>query len=383
MKKALPYIYYFLPVLILTFGGIFNSIYLAVAHYKNYTNLAYSSFCALSKAINCDTVAQSPYSIFMGLPLAIWGLFGYCIFLILLITVRKQSPENTSIWRILLLLSFLFSCFSIYLGYISATVIHSYCVMCLLSYTVNFSLFFYCLVIRSRFNKQILNLSIRDSIFLLKSKPYSYILLIIIFICLLSIKSFLPHYWDYNSNPLNTKILHGISDDGHPWIGAEDPQLTIEEFSDYECFQCYKMHFFLRRLVEQYPDKLRLIHHNFPLDNSVNPIIVPEPYHVGSGKLALLAIYASTQGKFWEANDAIYTLARKKEPFNTKILAQKTDLPAKNLATALYNPKINNVLTKDVWQGMKLRITSTPVFVIKNKVYQGSIPAEILETIIR
>ncbi|MBU3949567.1 MAG: hypothetical protein KJ826_15285 [Proteobacteria bacterium] len=43
-----------------------------------YTDIGYESFCAISKAINCDTVSQSPYSVFLGVPLAIWGVAGYC-----------------------------------------------------------------------------------------------------------------------------------------------------------------------------------------------------------------------------------------------------------------------------------------------------------------
>ncbi|MBU4035957.1 MAG: hypothetical protein KKA35_05965, partial [Proteobacteria bacterium] len=42
-----------------------------------YTDIGYESFCAISKAINCDTVSQSPYSVFLGVPLAIWGVAGY------------------------------------------------------------------------------------------------------------------------------------------------------------------------------------------------------------------------------------------------------------------------------------------------------------------
>jgi len=58
----LPFSVYFWTVAILAMAGLANSIYLAVSHYRVYTDIFYSSFCAISKAINCDTVSQSIYS---------------------------------------------------------------------------------------------------------------------------------------------------------------------------------------------------------------------------------------------------------------------------------------------------------------------------------
>jgi uncharacterized membrane protein len=70
----LPFQFYFLPVCSLVIVGLAASCYLAISHYRVYTDIGYSSFCAISKAINCDTVSQSPYSIFMELPVPIWGV---------------------------------------------------------------------------------------------------------------------------------------------------------------------------------------------------------------------------------------------------------------------------------------------------------------------
>jgi len=282
-----------------------------------------------------------------------------------------------AIWSILLFLSSFFSIFSLYSGYISTIKVHSYCIMCLISYAINFSLFFFCFLIRRRFDKQSLLKSLQDSTYILFSNSSFLVSLFLLTFSIIVGEIYIPHYWDYASIPLNTHIRHGFTNEGHPWIGADIPVLTIEEYADYECFQCYKMHYFLRRLVEQYPDKIRLIHRNYPMDNSVNPIIVPEPFHVGSGKMALLAIYAAIKDKFWETNDIIFDLARKKESFNTRTLAQKTGISAKEFSASLSDPGIRKLLSKDIWQGMKLRIMATPAFVINGKVYFANIPSEI------
>ena len=79
-EQPWPYGCYTVPVLLLVLAGLADTLYLAWSHYKNYTDLTFSSFCALSRAINCDTVSQSPWSILWGLPLAHWGFFAYALF---------------------------------------------------------------------------------------------------------------------------------------------------------------------------------------------------------------------------------------------------------------------------------------------------------------
>ena len=45
------------------------------------------------------------------------------------------------------------------------------------------------------------------------------------------------------------------------------------EFTDYQCFQCRKMHYYLRKLVARYPDKIRITHCSFPMDQEFNPLL--------------------------------------------------------------------------------------------------------------
>ena len=360
-----------------------DTTYLAISHYKNYTDISYSSFCALSRAINCDTVSQSPWSILLGLPVAIWGLFGYAVFGIILLAAHNNKPEKISLWSLLFILGLLYSAAAIYFGYISATKIHSYCILCILSYGISFFLLVYAWIIRRRFDKHDFVKSLGTALPYLSRNIFLRTALIILVFLGIGTKILLPQYWSYTLADPDHTIATGMTKDFHPWIGAQDPILTIEEYSDYQCFQCYKMHFILRQLIARYPDRIRLIHHHYPMDNSVNNIIVPTPFHVGSGKMAMMAIYASLKGKFWETNDVLFEMGRTKKPFNTKILAEKTGLPSGELAMATKDKRIMLLLRKDILAGMKLKIMGTPSFVINNQVYAGVIPASILEDAIK
>jgi hypothetical protein len=55
---------------------------------------------------------------------------------------------------------------------------------------------------------------------------------------------FFPAYWQMTPPVLSTNIPTGVTEEGHPWIGAENPELVIVEFSDYRCFNVKKCIFF-------------------------------------------------------------------------------------------------------------------------------------------
>lgn len=387
MKKAkqttpFPFPAYFVTVAILAFGGLSASIYLSINHYRNYTDIGYESFCAISRAINCDTVSQSAYSILFGVPVAVWGVIGYIFFLLFLPFAWSKIAEKKRIWPLLFLVSLAFSCISIIYALISTYYIQSYCIVCMLNYGSNFFLLYYVWLIRRRFEKTgILDGLRRDIGFLWNIRKkcvslFSPFLIGVIFVVIL-----FPDYWNFAPPPLSADIPKGITEDGHPWIGAENPELVVTEFTDYLCFQCKKMHFYLRKLVEKNPEKIRLIHRHFPMDHKYNPI-VKESFHVGSGAMALLAEYAQTQGKFWEMNDILFNVDRQKDTINIKELAEKVGLDYSALSYSTQNSMIRYKVKHDIAIGMKLGINGTPGYVIDGKVYLGQIPPEILSRVL-
>lgn len=372
---------YFNSILITTLAGIVTSAYLAYLHYRTYTDSAYSSFCAISKSINCDTVAQSPWSVIGEIPISVWGFWGYLFFLLALCPLKNRGDSTYSQWAPLIATGGIYALISLFFAYISTFKIHAYCILCICIYVINFFLFYISFLAKRRFsNKSFIQDFIISIQHLLKNRKYfagagAIVLLII------ATKLYLPQYWKFEPPVLSTDIPMGITESGHPWIGAENPTLTIEEYFDYQCFQCAKTHFLLRRLLEKNPSTIRLVHRHYPMDHEFNPTVIQEPFHIGSGKMALLAVYAMTQNKFWQMNDALFQLARSKQSFNTKFLAEKTGIPSSELAGALSNPEIRQHLNLDIWQGMKLRITGTPSFVIEGKVFQGTLPADLLNKI--
>lgn len=381
--KPLPFFVYFSVVAFLALAGFWDSVYLAWSHYRNYTDMAYQSFCAISKAINCDTVSQSLYSIFGGVPWAVWGLMAYGFLILLLVQAFHARATQKRMWTIIFLLSFIFSGISISLAIVSTVYIHSYCIMCVLSFAINFLLLYFSWIIRKRFGAQKFIGDMKEDLhYVLVNKKTSLWLYAPFICCSVLIIIFFPKYWVFKSLPSHSSLTVGITQDGHPWIGAEQPVLEITEFTDYQCFQCKKMHFYLRQLIQEHPDEIRLIHRHYPLDHKYN-FAVKDAFHVGSGDFALLAIYAATKGKFWEMNDLLYNVQTRRGSVKIKDLADKVGLNFKELSRSLYDKTLLTKLRIDLWEGNKLGITGTPAYVIDGKVYKGQIPPEIISAALK
>ena len=127
----LPFPCYFWTVMVITLLGLAAAVSLAVSHYRLFTDPAYSSFCAISKSINCDTVSQSPYAVLWGVPIAVWGVLGYLSFLLMLLLSLGPSAHHQRVWTLLFSMALGFSGYSLALAAISTFLIGSYCILCI------------------------------------------------------------------------------------------------------------------------------------------------------------------------------------------------------------------------------------------------------------
>lgn len=91
-----------------------------------------TSFCDLGQSFNCDLVNRSPYSTFMGVPVALIGIVGY-LAILALATVYRQKAETPVI---LVIAAAAGTAFALYLTYLEAYVIQAWCILCLSSLTL-------------------------------------------------------------------------------------------------------------------------------------------------------------------------------------------------------------------------------------------------------
>jgi len=105
-------------IFILGLIGLIVSFYLFYIGAKNN-----SPFCLLNSG--CSFVIKSNYSKFLGLPVALWGVFYFSSVLILNYLGKYKN--------LLKIVSFLGFLFAIYLIYIQAFVLKNFCFYCLIA----------------------------------------------------------------------------------------------------------------------------------------------------------------------------------------------------------------------------------------------------------
>src|SRR3989344_5185554 len=124
-----------LILLILSFVGIVDSVYLTYEHYAPSSHI----ICPEFSIIDCGKVIKGPYSEIYAIPLSILGLIFYLFFFVLIFLIKKYQVRVFKYFAILSS-SFAFL-FSIYLVYLQLFVIGAICIYCMLSALTSTSLF--------------------------------------------------------------------------------------------------------------------------------------------------------------------------------------------------------------------------------------------------
>ena len=93
-----------------------------------------TDFCTFGENFNCDIVNRSAYSTVAGIPVALIGILGY-VALLGLTTIYRSKAETPAI---LMIASTAGLAFALYLTYIEAYVLLTWCILCLSSLTVIF-----------------------------------------------------------------------------------------------------------------------------------------------------------------------------------------------------------------------------------------------------
>jgi len=115
----------FVFIAILSVFGIIDSGIALQRHYAKST----TTFCDLNQQFNCDIVNRSEYSTLMGIPVALIGVAGYAAILALVMFMRSRSDTPGR----LMTLAVLGLAYALYLTYIEAYVLTTWCILCVIS----------------------------------------------------------------------------------------------------------------------------------------------------------------------------------------------------------------------------------------------------------
>lgn len=357
----------------LCLAGVAVSAELARIHALVHTDPSYHSVCAVSAGINCETVALSPYAVFLNLPVAVWGILGYMAMgAIALSGIQNRRPHPAWPWGLLLGLTVVSALASAVLAYISIAQIASLCLFCIVSYVINAGLLTLALLAKRQSRAGAADLALLDGKTLARRPLLGVGFAVVAVALLLGLELFFPRYWKapgWNDLP---QLRSDIDANGHHWTGAAEPQLTVVEFSDYECPHCRKAHKEARLLVAKHADQVRLVHRHLPLDQACHPGM-RGPFHQRACSFAEAAECAGLQGQFWEMNDALFATQETVKAIHVDPmeLATRIGLDRARFKRCMDEHEVANLIARDIKEGITRRLPGTPTFLIDGEVLPG------------
>jgi len=143
--------------------------------------------------------------------------------------------------------------------------------------------------------------------------------------------------------------------------GGANARVTLEEFSDFECPACGVLEPGLRKVVNDYGDRVRLIFRNYPL-----------PMHKSAFLAARAAEAAGRQGKFWEMHDALYDhqeeWSKVMEPRTQfDAYATRLGLDVQKFKADMERQEIVERIRADMQRGNSLNVRGTPTVYLNGR----------------
>jgi protein-disulfide isomerase/uncharacterized membrane protein/rhodanese-related sulfurtransferase len=342
--------------LALSLLGLFDSLYLLYT----YTSPSRPMVCI---GTGCDAVRASAYSTLWGVSMPVFGVLGYTLLAIVIITESLFSASLAR-WarRAFLGMTGFGFLFSVYLECLQGFVIHAYCAWCLTSGVVMAALFVLAIVnvVHAGPNHEpavqlgrVRNLFAVCAAAVLVGVPAFYLLA--------RHSQLAPAAPQATAANLSERLLRpGSFEAGNP-----QAPLTVVEFGDFECPVCGRGEAAAREIRAQYARHIRFVFRQFPL----------ERIHPYAEKAAEASECAGEQGKFWEMVEKIYS--------------RQFDLSIGGLARGaaelgLDQPRFNQCLTsgamaghvrRDVEDGRALGVRATPTFFIGQQKVEGVLTA--------
>lgn len=373
-----------ISIIILAFIGLITSIKLSMIYVNaNFNPYSLPSFCSINNVIDCDSVAKTSFSQFLGIPLAIWGLLLY-IFLLFLCSVEYLKKINflkflevfKNPYSYIFCITFLSFLISILLACISIFEIKKICILCVLTYFLDLAI----ALVSKSWGEGFLydfKVSIQDFIDAIKVKKYaiSFSLLVLIAAVFLTFTSlsyvFTPQVKKFKSLEFFRNLKSNPYKVEGNTLGDEQAKIIIHEYIDYNCPSCYMSNIMLHRAVSELSG-IKIVQHNLPLDTSCNPY-VPVQVHENSCMLARYSLAAKSQNKFWDMNELLFDNTPKTEDEILK-LAKKLNMDVPQLYEDANSEAIKKELKEEIDNTQKENIIGTPTLIINMSKYTGVVP---------
>lgn len=156
-----------------------------------------------------------------------------------------------------------------------------------------------------------------------------------------------------------------------PAKGAKQPLVTIVEYSDFECPFCGAFAQTLDELVAAYPDDVRIVFRQFPLQ-----------MHPGAEPAARASIAAQEQGRFWAMHDRLFAERHASGSDRLVELAGELGLDEAKFRATLEAEATAQRVRDEQAKGREIGVRSTPNFFINGRRIEGALKPDALRELV-
>jgi len=359
--------------MVLSGVGIFLSAYATTHHLKLKIFGMTEAFCNVSATISCDQVAASRFSEILGLPLGVWGLAYFISLLALLYWGRrKETPDLREIYLVAVGVLV-----SIVLGLISWFMVGALCLTCIGIYLITFLMF---LVLYPALKAQPFRFKFKVGIQSARFTAVASVVVVASYFVLkgpwissiekfgFNVPSDLEEVLEFQASYADSLRPSALKADFAK--GAEKPKVIIVEFADFQCPNCAHFAQLVSRLVESYPDQIRYVFKNFPLDKSCNSQVQSD-MHKFACAAAQMAHCAGIYGKFWPYHDRVFAQIGKFSGADLLQYARELGLSVDHMQACQNSSDTKDKIDRDIATAVKLGIRGTPTIFINGRRYTG------------
>lgn len=315
---------------VLGLGAASTSSYV---HYQLLTDPGYSSFCDVNATVNCTQAYLSQYGSFLGVPVALFGVFFFTLVLLLAgVGGRKSASTGDAMPAYIFAISTVGLAFILYLGWASYVQLKTFCFLCAITYVSVIAIF----ILSggaTPFPMTTLPRRVPRDARTLVSSPIALVsTLLFVFGAGSAIASFpgeaqrpaVPAF-----APLNAQQRADIA----KWwelqpktdlpIPMDGAKVVVAIFSDYQCPHCRAAHEAYRSLIAKYSGNgdVRFVLKHFPLEGECNGYAANGP-HSASCEAAAAVVLARKTGKAAQMEEWLFANQEKLTPSAVRVAAK-------------------------------------------------------------
>jgi uncharacterized membrane protein/protein-disulfide isomerase len=375
----------------------------AYVHYRLLTEPGYTSFCSVNATWNCETVYESRFGAFRGVPVAVAGLIWFVAATLLVVaswpaaTRQTTATENRAkagrkpvplpppgrfadyaplylfAWSVVGL------AFVMYFGYASFVVLKTVCMLCLLTYVSVIGIFILSGSGTDLSMRLLPGRALRDLRALMTS-PAALAAVLLFAAFAASAIAFFPRQPEPAGdetaqvaaspgalNPAQQAEFekYYVSQPRVPLPVANDgAKVVIVKFNDYMCPPCKQTYLEYKPVLARWqntrPGLVKMVVKDYPLDPACNAG-TPQGQHLGACEAAVAVRLARERGRGDQMEEWIYqnqaNMSRAVARQGAREIGRVTNFEERY-------PSVIELVKGDIALGTQLRVTGTPTFYI-------------------